>query len=168
MRDRTAIYPGTFDPPTLGHLDVIETASRLFDRLVVVVSKNPSKDPAFSSIERVYMLEAALFGLVPKDVVEVIESEAMTTEIALEQGAGFTVRGLRLTTEYDAELNRAMNLMAMDPEFALETILIPPRQEHIHVSSTVAREILKFQGRWSSALENYLHPTTLEIMRNTR
>ena len=132
---RNAIYPGSFDPPTYGHLDVIKRASTLFDKVIVSVLNNSAKTPLFSAEERVNMLREAVCDL-PN--VEVRSFEGLTIEFAKECNACAIVRGLRAVTDFEYELQLARVNKVMAP--AIETVLLTTALEYAFLSSTVVRE----------------------------
>lgn len=158
---KIAIYPGTFDPLTLGHLDIIEVSSHIFDEVVVGLLINSSKKPMFTQEEREMMIKRVLKDL---NITNVSTQffDGLAVEFAEQQCAIAIIRGLRLTTEYEDELNISFNNRILNPR--INTILIPPRQEHIHISSSAVRELLKFN---SVNLKKYVPSSVLEyITRN--
>ena len=153
--ERVAIYPGTFDPITLGHIDVIETSAAIFDKVVVGLLINPLKKPMFTEEERVMMIEKSMkeYGIIN---VSVKTFHGLVVEFAHQERALVIVRGLRLTTEYEDELSFSFNNRMLDQK--IHTILIAPLQEHIHISSSNVRE-LAFFGR--TELDKYLPQTVI-------
>jgi pantetheine-phosphate adenylyltransferase len=135
-----ALYPGTFDPITLGHLDVIKEAARIFEEVIVAILVNPQKSPLFTAEERKSLIES-----VTKDLsnVRVIISTEAAVSVAKENKADTLIRGLRLNTDFEQELFLAMNNRELDKE--IQTVFFPPKQNHIHISSTAVREILKLK-----------------------
>lgn len=138
---RTGIYPGSFDPPTAGHVSVIERAARLFDRLVVLVAVNDAKRPAFTLEERAGMLREAAAGIAG---VEVAAARGMVVDAARAAGAGFIVRGVRSLTDFDAEAAMAAAHHALAPD--LVTVFVPARPDLAFVSSSALREIARCGG----------------------
>jgi len=138
---RIAVYPGTFDPITLGHMDIIEASSAIFDEVVVGLLINSQKKPLFTVEERLALINASVreHGL---QNVRSLYFDGLAVELAIEQKAVAIIRGLRLTTEYEAELNLIFNNRILND--SIIPVLIPPRQEHIHISSSAVRELLKF------------------------
>ena len=136
---RNAIYPGSFDPPTYGHLDVIKRASTLFDKVIVSVLNNSAKTPLFSTEERVNMLREAVCDL-PN--VEVRSFEGLTIEFAKECNACAIVRGLRAVTDFEYELQLAQVNKVMAP--TIETVLLTTALEYAFLSSTVVREFASY------------------------
>ena len=136
----SALCPGSFDPPTNGHIDVIERCASVFDRLVVGVVANPSKQPMFSADERVALLEKTL-GHRPN--VEVHAFEGLLVDFAEEQRVDVLVKGLRAVTDFDYELQMAqMNHTLRD----VDTLFIPTAPEWGYLSSSLVREVARLGG----------------------
>jgi len=151
-----ALFAGSFDPPTLGHLDVIEAASQLFDKLVVVVAINPDKKCMFEADMRKTMFVSMTEHL---DNVEVVSSVCLVADLARDYKTDFLVRGLRATSDYEYELNMSYQNRHLNDK--LVTIGIFPKQEHIHISSSTVRHLLKFHDdRW----KQYVHPKVIEFI----
>lgn len=138
---RIAIYAGTFDPITCGHLSVIERGARMFDRLVVVVAVNPSKAPLFTAAERVEMIRLVT-GCWPN--VHCAVTDGLVVELARAQGAQYLVRGVRSCTDAEAEIALASMNHESAPE--IETVFVPAHPELSEVSSSKLKE-LAAQGR---------------------
>ena len=148
---RTAIYPGSFDPVTLGHWDIIQRAERLVDQLVVAVLHNPSKTSAVTVEERVAMLRE-LVGERPK--VTVTSFHGLLVDFAKSQGAQFIVRGVRAFSDFEYEFQMALMNRKLAPE--LETVFLMPKEKYSAVSSRLVREIGSMGGNLSD-----LVPATL-------
>ena len=134
---RTAVYPGSFDPFTNGHVDVLTRALNIFDRVVVGVLANPEKrQPLFTVDERVEMITEALAG---EARVEVTRFEGLTVDFARAQGAETMVRGLRAYSDFDAELQMALMNRSLAPD--VNTIFLMSDFAHIFVSSTLLKDI---------------------------
>lgn len=143
-RPRTAIYPGVFDPPTLAHMEIIETALGLFDRLVVVVGVNPSKaQTMFSAEERVQLLRASLTEG-QRRRVDVVAHSGLTAPFAQELGASAIVRGMRPVTDPDYEI--ALSLMNAKLAPLIPTVLLVARADHVYLSSTFVRDTARLGG----------------------
>jgi len=138
---RTALYPGSFDPLTNGHVDVIRRAARLFDRLVVAVGANPAKKPVFTVEERMQHLRATVGDL---DGVEIAAFSGLLTQAVKRFGAVAVVRGLRAVSDFEWEFQMALMNRELDP--ACETIFLMPSPEYSFVSSTLIREIAALRG----------------------
>jgi pantetheine-phosphate adenylyltransferase len=138
---RIAIYPGSFDPPTYGHLDVISRASRLFDRVVVAVLTNTSKQSSFSVEERVTMMRELL---AEHASVDVDGFQGLLVDYARRREAVAIVRGIRNGTDFDYEQQMAGMNRHLDG--AIETVFLAPSAAHAHISSTLVREIAALGG----------------------
>ena len=148
---RTAIYPGSFDPVTLGHWDLVQRAAKLVDRLVVAVLHNPSKSPAFTVEERVAMLEE-LTTTLPH--VEITSFHGLLVDFAKAQNAQVIVRGVRAFSDFEYEFQMALMNRKLAPE--LETVFLMPKEKYSAVSSRLVREIGSMGGNLSD-----LVPATL-------
>lgn len=139
---RTAVYPGTFDPVTNGHLDVIERSLKLFDKLFVVVADNPNKTPTFEASERVEMLKQSLKEHGTK--VEVEYYNGLLLDYVVKKKSNVVIRGLRAVSDFEFEFQRAQ----FNREFAndIETIFIMTKDDYAFVSSSIVREIAMFGG----------------------
>jgi len=142
---RRAVYPGSFDPVTNGHLDVIERASRLFDEVVVAVAVNSAKTGLFSYEERVELLKAALEGF---QNVRVTYFEGLLVEFAQSSGAQVIVRGLRAISDFEFEFQMA--LMNRKLESRIETMFLMPKEEYTYLSSRIVKEIARLGGNVGS------------------
>src|SRR6266699_463464 len=141
LKKVTAIYPGSFDPPTNGHLDLIERGSKIFDELVVAILRNPDKDPLFSLGERRRMLEAltAEFHNVRVDVFD-----GLTVDYAAKMKASAVLRGIRALSDYEYELQMALMNRKLQPN--LETVFMMPAEQYSYLSSRLVREVAKLGG----------------------
>src|SRR5690606_2072256 len=137
----SAMYPGTFDPITLGHEDIVRRASRLFDRVVVAIAVNPGKEPMFSLEERVELARAVLANF---DGVEVRGYEGLTVEFAKQNDLQVIVRGLRAISDFEYEFQLAnMNRHLTDE---VETAFLTPTEKYTYISSSLVREIASLGG----------------------
>jgi pantetheine-phosphate adenylyltransferase len=143
----TALCPGTFDPVTNGHLDIIGRASRRFDQLVVGVLENPSKAPLFSVEERVAMLKAVTADL---DGVEVASFSGLLVDFAASRGIGTIVKGLRAVSDFDYELQMAQMNHRLSGPSGLETFFMSTDPNWSYLSSSLVREVARFGGDVSS------------------
>lgn len=141
----TAIYPGTFDPITDGHLDIILRASKLFDEVIVAVAENKGKTPLFSIDERVEMAEEVTAHL-PN--VRIIGFSNLLVDCAKEQHANVVLRGLRAVSDFEYEFQLAGMNRRLSPE--LETMFLTPAEQYEFISSSMIREIAKLKGDVSS------------------
>ena len=136
-----AIYPGSFDPLTNGHLDLIARASRIFDHLVVAILRNSAKDPLFTVEERVAMLSE---GVAEFDNVSVSTFDGLLVEFAREERAQAVVRGIRAISDYEYEFQMALMNRRLSPE--LETIFLMPDAKYSFVSSRLVKEVFNLGG----------------------
>jgi pantetheine-phosphate adenylyltransferase len=137
----TAIYPGSFDPVTNGHLDLITRGAQIFDQLIVAVAPNLEKEPLFAVKERVEMLESLTFEW---KNVEVDTFNGLLVEYARSQNASVIVRGIRAVSDYEYELQMAMMNRKLEPE--IETVFMLPAEPYSYLSSRLVREIARLGG----------------------
>lgn len=137
---RTAVCPGSFDPVTVGHLDLVERAAAIFDKVIVCVMVNSEKRPMFSSDERLALIRAAIAHL-PNAEAEVWSG--LLADFARQRGACALVKGVRGSVDFDWEMQLAQINRELLPQ--LDTVLLPARPEHLHISSTMAREMLRYR-----------------------
>ena len=142
---KVAVYPGSFDPITNGHLDVIARAARVFDRVVVAVLGNPRKSPLLPADERVAIIgEAVAADPRLAGRVEVRTFDGLTVEFCHEVGAGFLVRGLRAIADFETELQLAHNNHQLAPD--VDTVFFMTSLQHSYISSSLVKEIALFGG----------------------
>ena len=141
MKKVTAIYPGSFDPPTNGHLDLVERGSKIFDELVVAILRNPEKSPLFSVGERRKMLED-LTGDFKNVRVDVFDG--LTVDYAARVKASAVLRGIRALSDYEYELQMALMNRKLRPE--LETVFMMPAEKYSYLSSRLVREVARLGG----------------------
>ena len=151
-----AIYPGSFDPVTLGHLDIIERTSKMFARVIIGVLNNKSKSPLFSVEERVNMLKEVTSSL-PN--VEVQSFEGLLIDFVRKNDARVIVRGLRAITDFEYELQMAQTNRVIAPE--VDTIFLTTNLRYSYLSSSIVKEIAEFDGEISA----FLHPAVAEKVR---
>lgn len=137
----TAIYPGTFDPITNGHSDLIARASRLFDRVVVAVAANPKKTPLFNLEERVALAREVLAGL---NNVEVCGFDTLLADFARHQGARVILRGLRAVSDFEYEFQLAGMNRRLAPD--VETLFLTPAEKYTFISSSLVKEVAALGG----------------------
>ncbi|MBE6894012.1 MAG: pantetheine-phosphate adenylyltransferase [Ruminococcaceae bacterium] len=138
---KIAICPGSFDPITKGHVDIIERTSKLFDKVYAVVMVNPSKTPTFTTEERVDMIKKCTAHL---DNVEAESFEGLIAEYAKQKKASTLVKGLRAVTDFEYEFQQALTNKKLNPN--LETLFMVTNQEYMYLSSTIVRQIAEFGG----------------------
>ena len=141
MKTRIAIYPGSFDPVTFGHLDIIDRASRIFGHLVVSVFVHSGKKHMFSVEERVAMLKTALKG---RKNITVDSFEGLLVDYAKKKRTNIIIRGLRAISDLDYEFQIAAVNRTLSP--GIETVFLMPRQRYTYLSSSVVRDIAYFKG----------------------
>lgn len=142
MNNKIALYPGTFDPITNGHFDVIERALRLFDEVIIAVAVSEDKKPMFSLEERIEMINKAIAHL---DNVRVVGFDNLTVELAKTHGAGILIRGLRAVSDFEYELQLGYLNNSLDE--TIETVYLMPKLKHAFISSSIVRNLLKFNGK---------------------
>jgi len=138
---RLAIYPGSFDPITFGHVDVIARAAALFDEVLVAVAVNEAKQGLFSMEERVRMIEEATAKI---SNVKVTAFDGLLVEFARQKGAAAVVRGLRAISDFEFEFQMALMNRKLEP--AVETVFLTPREEYTYLSSRIVKEIARLGG----------------------
>ncbi|MFA7331881.1 MAG: pantetheine-phosphate adenylyltransferase [Candidatus Delongbacteria bacterium] len=141
---RRAIYPGTFDPLTLGHLDIVERARRTFDEVVVLLAVNTGKTPLFSLQQRLELVRASVAGL---DGVRVDCHDGLLVEYAQRVQATAIVRGLRAISDFDYEFQMAIVNRKLAPQ--VETVFLMPSEEWSYLNSSIVRELWRFGGDYS-------------------
>lgn len=141
MKKIVAIYPGSFDPPTNGHLDLIARGSKIFDQLIVAILRNAEKAPLFGLPERVLMLEAMTSDF---KNVEVASFDGLMVEYAAKVKADAVLRGIRAISDYEYELQMALMNRKLHPE--LETVFMMPAEQYSYLSSRLVREIAQLGG----------------------
>jgi pantetheine-phosphate adenylyltransferase len=149
MNKRAAVYPGTFDPITNGHADLVRRAAGIFDRLVVAIAANPNKAPMFTLEERVSMARKVLVDV---HNVEVMGYVGLTVEFARQNGLAVIVRGLRAVSDFEFEFQLANMYRHLTPE--IESVFITPQEQYTFISSTLVREIAVLGGN----VAQFVHP----------
>lgn len=149
---RIAIYPGSFDPATNGHADLIERAAKLFDKVIVAVGINLAKTPLLTVEERVDSLEKIVH---PLGNVEVSQFDTLLVDYAKEKGANVILRGLRAVSDFEFEFQLAGMNRRLSPE--LETVFLTPLEQHAFISSTMIREIVRLGGDVSGFVPPVVH-----------
>jgi pantetheine-phosphate adenylyltransferase len=146
----TALCPGMFDPVTNGHLDIVNRAAALFDRVVVAVVENPTKEPLFGTEERVAMLEEAVAGL---RGVEVSSFGGLLVDYARERGVDVIVKGLRAVSDFDYELQMAQMNRHLSQ---IETYFVPTSPKWSYLSSSLVKQVAKFDGDVSGMVPEHV------------
>lgn len=156
----TAVYPGTFDPITNGHSDLIQRASRLFDRVIVAVAANPAKQPAFSLEERVNLARAALAD-VPR--VEVCGFDSLLAHFVKSRDASVILRGLRAVSDFEREFQLASMNRRLLPE--VETLFLTPAEQYAYISASLVREIAALGGDVADFVHDSVKAALIKRMR---
>ncbi len=156
---KIALYPGTFDPITNGHFDIIERARNLFDEVIVAVALSKDKNPMFTLEQRITMAQSAVKDL---DGVRVVGFNNLTIELAHEHDAGVLIRGLRAVSDFEYELQLGYLNNSLDE--TIETVYLMPKLKHAFISSSIVRNLLKFNGK----TEHLLPKEVQSIIRSLR
>jgi pantetheine-phosphate adenylyltransferase len=151
------VYPGTFDPFTRGHEDLVRRASRLFDTVVVAIADSASKKPFFTAAERIAMAREVLQ---PFRNVEVVGFSSLLMDFVNEQGAQAVLRGLRAVSDFEYEFQMAGMNRSLYPD--VETLFLTPDEKYTFVSATIVREIARFGGDVSK----FVHPHVAQCLRH--
>ena len=151
---KIAIYPGTFDPVTFGHLDIIRRAAKIFDAVIVGVAKNETKNPLFSTSERITMLEKAIKDLAADTPIEVHEIDGLLVNFCQGVNCYTVLRGLRAISDFEYEFQMALTNRRLDER--LETLFMTPLEEHTFLSSRLVKEIASLQGDVSSFVPEFV------------
>ena len=156
---KTALYPGTFDPITNGHYDIIERARNLFDEVIVAVAASVEKKPMFTLEQRIKMVQAATNHL---KGVTVVGFDNLTVELAHEYSAKVLIRGLRAVSDFEYELQLGYLNNSLDE--SIETVYLMPKLKHAFVSSSIVRNLLKFNGKTEHLLPKQVHKMLEELV----
>jgi pantetheine-phosphate adenylyltransferase len=154
---RRAIYPGSFDPVTNGHLDVIDRARKLFDKVIVAVAHNDRKQPLFTLDERLAFLKGTIGKL---ENVEIAPLDGLLVDFAVARQASAVIRGLRAVSDFEFEFQMA--LMNRKLEATVETIFLMPKEEYTYLSSRIVKEIARLGGN----VAEFLPPQVAAALQN--
>ncbi|MEE0859784.1 MAG: pantetheine-phosphate adenylyltransferase [Acutalibacteraceae bacterium] len=149
---RTVICPGSFDPVTLGHIDIISRASAMFDKVIVAVLVNSSKKPSFTTEERINLLKKALSDF---DNIEIQSFDGLLADYAKETGADAVVRGLRAVSDFEYEFQMSLTNKRLNPD--LETIFLTSRAEYMFLSSSIVKQVATLNGDISNFVPECIH-----------
>ena len=144
-RYKTAVYPGTFDPVTFGHIDLLERAARVFDRLVVAIAESPSKEPLFSLAERIDLTKTSISPDIKN--IEVVGFDNLLADFVDDINAGVILRGLRAVSDFEYEFQLASMNRHLAAE--VETLFMTPAEEYSFISSSLVKEIARLNGNVS-------------------
>jgi len=153
---RHCIYPGTFDPITYGHIDVLKRAAKLFDRVTVAIAENVGKEPLFTPEQRKQMAEESITDL---KNVSVTTFGGLLVDFAVEQEAHAIIRGLRALSDFEFEFNMALMNRHLKPD--LETIFVMPAEQFSYTSSTIVKQVAKYGGD----ISNFVPPGVVTALR---
>ena len=156
MQKRIAVYPGSFDPVTFGHLDIIDRAGRIFDKIIVSVFVHSAKKSMFTVPERVEMLKTVLKG---RKNIEVDCFEGLLVDYVRRKKTDVVIRGLRAISDFEFEFNMALMNRHLNDE--IETFFVMPREEYSYTSSTLVKQITKYNGDVS----HFVPPNVAEALR---
>lgn len=156
MSDRIALYAGSFDPPTLGHLDLIARAVKIFDKVIVAVAYNEQKKGMFTINERIDMLKE-MTDDIPEIVIQ--QFHGLTVDYAREAGAIALIRGLRAISDFEFELSMAINNQKLNPH--VDTVCLMPSEPYLFLSSRQVKEIVLFGG----SVSHYVTPAVEQRLR---
>lgn len=157
-------YPGTFDPITLGHLDIIERAASLYDEVYVMINHNPRKHCVFSEEERKDMIERSIATLPCANRVHVVIGEGLTVNAAAELGCSSIIRGIRAVSDYEYELSQATANMMLNNK--VETVFLISRPEYSFLSSSTVKEIAENDGDISKLMPEAIVKEVSQRMKN--
>lgn len=152
MNERTAVCPGSFDPITMGHLDIIRRAAAMFDKLIVVVSNNPAKHCSFTTDERKKMIEKSVADIVN---VEVECYNGLLAEYAKQKNACAIIKGLRAMSDFEYEFQMALTNKKLNPD--VETLFLTTSAENMYLSSSMVRQIASMNGDISGFVPPVIH-----------
>ena len=152
-----AVYPGTFDPMTMGHVDLVKRASKLFDSVIIAIASSDSKKPMFSLEERIE-IGNKIFADDPK--VEVVGFSGLLVNFAKDNDANILIRGLRVVADFEYEFQLANMNRAMSPD--IESVFLTPKEEYSYISSSLVKEIATMGGD----VTRFVDPVTLEALNH--
>ena len=152
---KIAVYPGTFDPMTMGHVDLVKRASKLFDSVIIAIASSDSKKPMFSLEERIE-IGNKIFADDPK--VEVVGFSGLLVNFAKENDANILIRGLRVVADFEYEFQLANMNRAMSPD--IESVFLTPKEEYSYISSSLVKEIATMGGD----VTRFVDPVTLDAL----
>lgn len=144
---KIAIYPGTFDPITFGHIDIIKRASQLFDHLIIASAKDSNKNPLFSLDERVELIKHEIVNLRLENKVSVEKFEGLLVEFAKQKNAKIIIRGLRAVSDFEYEFQMFGMNSKLEPD--IQTIFLPASENHHFIASKLVKEVARLRGNIS-------------------
>lgn len=153
----TVICPGSFDPVTLGHIDIITRAAKMFDRVIVAVLVNLEKSHSFSLNERIHLLKLALADV---DNIEIVGFSGLLADYAKEKGAKAVVKGLRAVSDFEYEFQMALTNKKLNPD--LETVFLTSSSEFMYLSSSIVRQVARLSGDITNFVPACIHDEVLK------
>lgn len=163
MNQITAVCPGSFDPVTVGHLDIIKRAAGMFSKVIVVVMTNSSKHPSFTAEERMEMIRTATYDI-PN--VEVDQYDGLLADYARMVGAGAIVKGLRAMSDFEYEFQMALTNKKLNPD--VETVFLTTQAENMYLSSSMVKEIGRMGGEIRDFVPEAIQDTIIRRLQNER
>ena len=157
---RTAVYPGSFDPITMGHIDIIKRASVMFDKLIICVMSNAKKTPIFTPEERVELIKRATAGI---ENIEVTSYGGLLADFARQRGAGFIVRGLRALSDFEYEFQMALTNRKLNPD--ADTVFLTTSAEYMYLSSSIVKEVIRNGGVVRDAIPEQIADDVVKKIR---
>lgn len=161
-----AVYPGSFDPITFGHLDILERATEIMEKVYLTVAVNREKDTVFTAEERVAMIKRCLEGKTWAKKVEITQFTGLLVEYAKSVGANTLIRGVRQVSDFEYEFRMALMNRRLAPK--IETIFLMPREELTFVSASLVREVAYWGGDLSSFVPEYVGAALLERLKQKK
>jgi pantetheine-phosphate adenylyltransferase len=155
---KIAIYPGTFDPITFGHIDIIKRASQLFDHLIIASAKDSNKNPLFSLDERVELIQHEIANLRLENKVSVEKFEGLLVEFAKQKNAKIIIRGLRAVSDFEYEFQMFGMNSKLEPD--IQTIFLPASENHHFIASKLVKEVARLRGD----ISKFVSPNVIEAL----
>jgi pantetheine-phosphate adenylyltransferase len=159
----TALYPGTFDPPTFGHIDIATRAATIFTRVIAVVAENPVKERLFSGAERFEMVRESLKNIAN---IEVVRYDGLIVNCMREYGASVIIRGLRAMSDFDYEFQMAFTNRNMNAE--AETVFLMPSAEYTYLNSSMVKQLIKHGGDIRSFVPEFVRRKLIQKIEDSR
>jgi pantetheine-phosphate adenylyltransferase len=159
---KIAIYPGSFDPFTNGHIDLVERATRIFDKVIITVAVNSKKETLFTGQEREDLIREAIEEMPWRDVVEVEQFTGLLIDFAEEKSATVLLRGVRQISDFEYEFQMALTNRRLAPD--LDTLFLMPDENHAITSSSIVKEVARWGGNISSFVPPNIHTAILKKM----